>query len=93
MSGHEHAPPLDETTPLGEAVVKNGNNIELARVLGNLVLEAQAHRSGMYSLYQQLCGMESTPPKLWGRGLVEEYERHVKRMQESLVKLSAVVGA
>lgn len=83
----------DENTPLGPVAIKSAENVPMARAIGNIVLEAQAHKTGMRALYEQLCGMTGSPPKSWGQGLVEEYERHVKRMQEvCLPELRTAVG-
>ena len=85
-------PDPSENTPLGPAAVACGDNMELARVIGNMVLEAQATRTGLHTLYNQLCSMTSTPPKSWGYGLVEQYEQHVARIQAILPTLKTAVG-
>ncbi len=83
----EHTP-----TPEPEQVIKHHENREIAMFLGNLVVESQYHTTGLKLLYERVLALPGPVPKLWIYDVVDEEERHIKRVGEHLAGMRSAFG-
>jgi hypothetical protein len=80
----------EESTP---PVVRIGNaaNLELLRIVGNLLLEQKQHVRVLSGLYKDLRGLVEPAPASWAPRLHEELQRHHAEEGTGIGLLAALV--
>jgi len=79
-------------TPAPERVIQNPENREIVTFLGNLVVEAKQHAIGLHTLYERIRDLPGPVPKLWVYDLVDEQERHIRRVTGHLEGMRSAFG-
>lgn len=80
----------DESTP-PNAGIGNPANLELLRIVGNLLLEQRQHVRELSKLYQDLRGLKEPAPGSWAPRLYEELQRHHSAEGAGIGLLAALV--
>ncbi len=82
----------DSVTPQPEQVIKNPDNREIAVFLGNLFYEAKYHAGMLHQLYVQARDATNAVDRRWVYNLVDEEERHIKRVAGHLAGARSAFG-
>lgn len=84
-------PDQDDEDSTPPASIGNPANLELLRIVGNLLLEQRQHVRELSKLYRDLRGRKEPAPASWAPLLYEELQRHHSAEGAGIGLLAALV--